>query len=283
MQIAVERRPTLLLIIVLGVLFLLMSTSTRTRVVGETRTLFERTVMSTFSFVPRSVNWAGQNVADAYHGYLDMRRAVAENIRLRNKVADLTRENLELRQSSDDLGRLRGLLGYSEQLTLKTSLARIVMLDTAGRFKSMILDRGSDDAVEINDSVVNASGLIGRVVLTTDELAKIQLITDTNSAVGCRIERTRREGVIRGDGQGALNLLYIPGLSDVVKGDRIVTSGTDGIYPAGIPVATVLEVSEGTDLFKNIRCAPLVDMSRLEDVLILHTRKIPSEVVRYTP
>lgn len=283
MQIAVERRPTLLLIIVLALLFLLMSASTRTRVLGETRTLFERTVMTSFSFVPRTVNWLGQNVVDMYHGYLDMRRAVRQNVRLRRELAELTQENIELRSASDQTARLRELLSYTERTSNPTTMAKIVMLDTAGRFKSMILDRGSTDGVEVNDSVVDPAGLVGRVVLTTNELAKVQLIIDTNSAAGCMIERTRRQGVIRGDGRGALHLLYVPALSDVVAGDEIVTSGTDGIYPAGIPVATVAEVREGSDLFKEIICAPQVDFWTLQEVLILHTRKIPPEVVRYSP
>src|SRR5688500_18273208 len=102
MQVAVERRPTLLLVIVLAVLFLLMSISQRTRVVGETRTLFERTVMTLFSPVPKAVNEVGQAGLDIYHGYLDMRREVAENVRLRRRIAEMTTENLMLRRSNSD-------------------------------------------------------------------------------------------------------------------------------------------------------------------------------------
>src|SRR5512141_567787 len=91
----IPRRPTLLFIVVLSLLFVLMSFSSRTRYVGETRTLFERTVMTIFSPVPKTVNWIGGTASDMYHGYLDMRRSVAENVQLRHKVADLTTENLK--------------------------------------------------------------------------------------------------------------------------------------------------------------------------------------------
>src|SRR5688572_33059816 len=129
-----------------------------------------------------------------YHGYLDMRRAVNENVDLRRKVASLTTENLKLRQSEGDLRRLRSLLAYSEQFDMQTSKAQTIMLDTAGRFKSIIIDRGSGDGVQVNDVIANANGLLGRVVLTTNDLSKVQLLTDGNASVGALVERTGRQG-----------------------------------------------------------------------------------------
>ncbi len=283
MQVAVERRPTLLFLIVLAVLFLLMSASTRTRVLGETRTMFERTVMTIFSPVPKAVNYVGQNAEDIYHGYIDMRRAVDDNLRLNREVTRLTNENLGLRQSASDLSRLRSLLGYSEQFAMPTLLANVIMLDTASRFKSVILDRGSDHGVEVNDAVVNAQGLVGRVVLTTRDLSKVQLIVDQHAAVGSMLDRTRRQGIVRGNGSGGVEMYYVPSLTDVAVGDSIVTAGIDGIYPKGLAVAVVTDVAEGRDLFKKIVVVPTVDFGKLEEVIILQTRKIPPAVARYQP
>jgi rod shape-determining protein MreC len=264
-------------------LFVLMSMSTRTRYIGETRTLFERTVMTIFSPVPKTVNWVGQAASDMYHGYLDMRRAVNENLSLHRKVAELTAENLKLSQSQTDLQRLRSLLGYSEQFSMKTSLAHAIMLDTGSRFKSIVIDRGSADGVEVNDAVVNASGLIGRVVLTTKDLAKVQLISDSNTAVGALVERTRRQGVVRGDGGGGAQMYEVPSLADVQPGDTVLTAGIDGIYPKGIPVGTVTRVERGQSLSKSIWVKPAVDFGSIEEVIVIHTRKIPESVVRYAP
>ena len=83
---------------------------------------------------------------------------------------------------------------------MPTTMAEPIMLDTSSRFKSIILDRGSNTGIEVNDAVVNANGLIGRVVLTTKDMAKVQLVTDSNSSVGVLVDRTRRQGVLRGDG-----------------------------------------------------------------------------------
>jgi len=279
----IPRRPTLLFIVVLSLLFVLMSLSTRTRVVGETRTMFERTVMTIFSPVPKLVNWIGGSTADMYHGYLDMRRAVNENYDLHHKLIDLTTENLKLRQSEGDLKRLRSLLGYADQFSMPTTMAQAVMLDMSGRFKSMIIDRGSNAGIQVNDAIVNANGLIGRVVLTTKDMAKVQLIIDSNSSVGALVERTRRQGVLRGDGAGGAQLYDVPSLADVQPGDNVLTAGIDGIYPKGIPVGVVQKAEKGQDLFKSIVVKPSVDFGSIEEVIVLQTRKIPNDVVRYAP
>jgi rod shape-determining protein MreC len=278
----IPRRPTLLFVVVLFLLLILMSRSSQTRL-GSTRTMFERTVMTIFSPVPKTVNWIGGTASDMYHGYLDMRRAVNENTSLRRKVSALTTENLKLQQSDSDLRRLRSLLGYSEQFALNTSMAHVIMQDTASRFKSIIIDRGSDDGVEVNDAIVNASGLIGRVVLTTNDLAKIQLITDNNCAVGSMIERTRRQGVVRGNGSTITNMYDVPSLADVQPGDRVLTAGIDGVFPKGIPIGNVVRADQGQSLFKSIVVKPAVDFGSIEEVIVIHTRKIPQQVVRYTP
>ncbi|HEX6098239.1 MAG TPA: rod shape-determining protein MreC [Thermoanaerobaculia bacterium] len=279
----IPRRPTLLVIVVLSLLFVLMSLSNKTAYVGETRTMFERTVMTIFSPVPKFVNWIGGSAQDMHQGYLDMRRAVNENVQLRRKVAELTTDNLKLSQSASDMRRLRSLLAYSEQFEFETSMAQTIMLDTAGRFKSIIIDRGSADGVQVNDIIANASGLIGRVVLTTNDLAKVQLVTDTNCSVGSLVERTRRQGVVRGLGGNVVQMQDIPALADVQPGDRVLTAGIDGVFPRGIPIGTVVRSEPGQSLFKTVTVRPTVDFGTIEEVIVIHTRKIPPAVVRYAP
>jgi len=212
-----------------------------------------------------------------------MRQAVMENVALKKQVVELSTENLKLEQSEGDLRRLRSLLGYADQFSMPTTMAQTIMLDTAGRFKSMIIDRGSNAGISVNDAVVNAEGLIGRVVLTTKDMAKVQLITDSNCAVGALVERTRRQGVMRGDGGSAAVLYDVPALADVQPGDRVLTAGIDGIYPKGIPVGWVIKADRGADLFKQITVRSAVDFGSIEGVIVLHTRKIPHDVVRYAP
>jgi rod shape-determining protein MreC len=75
----------------------------------------------------------------------------------------------------------------------------------------------------------------------------------------------------------------IPALADVVVGDVVSTAGIDGIYPKGIPVGRVIRTDQGKSLFKAVWLLPAVDFSSIESVIVLHTKKIAPEVVRYTP
>ena len=137
--------------------------------------------------------------------------------------------------------------------------------------------------MQVNDVIANANGLIGRVVLTTKDLAKVQLVNDANCSIGTLVERTRRQGVVRGNGSNAIQLFDIPALADVQAGDRVLTAGIDGIYPRGIPVGTVVRSEPGQSLFKTITVRPAVDFGTIEEVIVIHTRKIPPGVVRYAP
>jgi rod shape-determining protein MreC len=120
-------------------------------------------------------------------------------------------------------------------------------------------------------------------VLTTKDLAKVQLVTDTNSSVGSLVERTRRQGVVRGRGGSIVDMQDIPSLADVQPGDRILTAGIDGVYPKGIPIGTVTRAEPGQSLFKTVTVRPAVDFGTIEEVIVIHTRKIPPSVVRYAP
>ena len=210
---AIPRRPTLLFIVVLALLFVLMSLSTRTRYVGETRTMFERSVMTLFAPVPKTVNWVGavgfRRVPRlSRHAPLGRREpAAAPQGRpahhrepppapVRRRPAPPAQPDGLLRavHHADHDGRA----GHARHLRAASNRS--------------ILDRGSNDGIEVNDAVVNANGLIGRVVLTTKDMAKVQLVTDGNSSVGVLVDRTRRQGVLRGDGASGAQLYDIPSL-----------------------------------------------------------------------
>lgn len=283
MQSAVERRPTLLLILVLGALFILMSGSSRTRPSGEDPTLLGRTMLTVLSPVPRAVDRTSTWFGDIYHGYVDLRQAAAENHLLKRRLAQLAAENVQLRGASGEVSRMRELLGYAESLRTPAIFGRILMVDTSGAFKSIVIDRGAAHGVSVNDPVVNAEGLIGRVVLTTSDVSKVQLIVDSGSSVGITIERTRRQAIARGADSMELDVAFVPAKSDVQVGDRIITGGIDGIYPKGIVVGTVGEVREGPDLFARVTVVPAVDFAGMDDVIILSTPKLDPEVRTYAP
>jgi len=186
----------------------------------------------------------------------------AENRRLR---AELTAQ-VELRQENQ---RLRALLGLVEEKPLPTLAARVIAEDASGWFRTIEIDRGSADGIREGLPVVNAAGLIGRVVRTTPHAARVLLITDASSAVAVLVQDQRIRGVCRGQG-GALALDFAL-VQDVIQvGDGVVTSGLGGIFPKGLLVGYVSGVQrEQFGLFQTIEVEPAVDFTRLEEVLVL--------------
>jgi rod shape-determining protein MreC len=283
MQAAVERRPTLFLILVLAFLFVLMASNPQTRQGGEQQTLLIRSVIRVVAPILKGVDTAYSSVTNVYYGYLDMRRAVSENAQLRRKIADLTAENVSLRGENSELARVRALLGYTETTDVPATLARVVMIDSAGSFKSLVLDRGSSSGIEINDPVISSDGLVGRVVLTTANVSKVQLLLDPDASAGVMFERTRRQGVARGKGSSNLAIAFVPVTADVVVGDRVFTAGIDGIYPPGIPVGRVTRVEKGKDLFTAVTCPPSADFTSLEELIVLRIKKLDPAVIEFKP
>lgn len=126
-------------------------------------------------------------------------------------------------------------------------------------------------------AVVTADGLVGRIYEVGLNYSKVLSIIDSRSSVACVVERTRDNGVMRGKIESgsvddACNMYYLPANHDVIPGDTVLTSGVDNLYPKGLPVGTVREVSRQTDSTEQyIVISPLADFLHLEEVLVLRT------------
>ena len=88
---------------------------------------------------------------------------------------------------------------------------------------------------------------------------------------------------MRGDGTNGAQMYDVPSLADVQAGDNVLTAGIDGIYPKGITIGVVVKAEKGQELFKLIRLKPSVDFGTVEEVIIIHSRKIPHDIVGYAP
>jgi rod shape-determining protein MreC len=109
---------------------------------------------------------------------------------------------------------------------------------------------------------------VGRIILPTLRAAKVQLLIDRNAAAAALVERSRAQGVVLGTGTGVLTMAYLPGSADIKVGDRIVTSGIDGIYPKGFVIGQIESLQRGAGEF-GIVIKPAVDFSSLEAVLVV--------------
>lgn len=170
--------------------------------------------------------------------------------------------------------QLRQLLGTSQQLPVKSVLGEI-LYDTRDAFtRKIVLDRGARHGVVAGQPVIDHAGVVGQVTRVLPFTSEVTLLTDKDQAIPVQVVRSGLRSVAYGRGQSnVLDLRFMPTNADIQKGDVLVTSGIDGIYPAGLAVATVMQVdAKSTDAFARILCQPIAGINRNRQLLILLTK-----------
>ena len=210
-------------------------------------------------------------LGDFFTSPRDTRALRERNVQLEQRVAELELQLLQSQQQQAELNVLRSLLNYAASAPTNRYLAAdVIGFDTDPFVKYIILNRGSDDGVTRDMPVVTNAGLVGRVTEVTGNAAKVQLIVDPDSAVNVRVLSTRAEGVAVGQLTGDLSLEFITQDTPLAVGDKVVTSGLGGSYPADVPVGEVVSLrSEAQQIFQQAVLRPSVDFGSLEVVLVL--------------
>ncbi len=270
----IERRSRWLLLILLALQLVLLSIQAQAPG-GSSR--LEFAVVRTVAPVSRAVSTGTDFVRGISEGARLRRTLEHENAELRSEVERLRRARVEAFGLEQELARLSVAVDYSAAPRGGLKVADIVHIDHTSWLQTLLLYVGDAEVVR-NQAVVSANGLVGRIVAAPSPYAKVQLVTDREASVGSMVQRTRRQGVVRGGSPGTLELAYVPLQADVRVGDLVVTAGIDGIYPRGLPVGTVTSVTPGDELFHDIRLTPAVDFGEIDQVYVLDRVPVPDAV-----
>jgi rod shape-determining protein MreC len=268
------RRNAITLAVLLFAQLLLMAGSVQG--VGGS-TLLESWTLRISSPVIGVARFVGGGFASLGSSIGNLVHAHSRNARLEAELAELRGDVQRLRSQAEENRRLRLLLGMTENLAPQGIAASIVARAKSNKIGMIIVDRGSADGVEVDCPVVAWGGAVGRVVAVSAGHAKVQLLTDPNSGAGAITQRTRTPGVVTGRGERWLEMSWLPGLSDVKEGDRVVTSGLDGIYPKGFGIGRVIRVDQSAEGTVVLQVRGELDYEMLEEVLIL-PRPVPEEL-----
>jgi rod shape-determining protein MreC len=161
-------------------------------------------------------------------------------------------------------------LDFRAQLPTKSVTASIIANSASTWFQGCILDKGSADGVQKDMAVVTPLGVVGKVVSVTAHTAKVILLTDANSGIDVLVQRTRSRGIISGSLDSGTVLKYMKRSEDIQVGDRLITSGLDGVFPKGLMTGTVVKVNkQHLGLFQLVEVLPAVQSSRVEEVLVV--------------
>ncbi len=213
-----------------------------------------------------------QTIGDTWEQYVDLQQVEAENQSLTSEIARLQGEINNLKEQAiiaEEFGRL---LTYQQTAPMKTVPARIIGRNVSNWYRAVIINKGQQDGIEQEMGVITEAGVVGRVIRVNPRTAVVLLLTDPNVAVTAMIQKSRDEGIIQGTPQGAIQMKYLPPLSPVEVGDRIVTSGLAGDFPRGLQIGKIQSlIKADTDLFQAAEIIPIVDFAKLEGVLVITT------------
>jgi rod shape-determining protein MreC len=189
------------------------------------------------------------------------RRELAEQAVRSARVEQLVQENL----------RLRALLELRPGLTVRSQAAEVLYDAPDPYSRKVIIDRGAQHDVAVASPVINEVGVLGQVTRVYPYSAEVTLLTDKEAAIPVLNNRTQVRSAAFGNSTGAgLELRFMAGNADVQVGDELSTSGVDGVYPVGVPVARVVSIDRRVDSgFARIALAPLAQPDSVRHVLVL--------------
>jgi rod shape-determining protein MreC len=203
--------------------------------------------------------------------YVDWKAVRRENMVLRLETERLQLQALQVEETRQENMRLRRLLALRERLPLSTLVGEVVGRDAGGWMRAITVNRGRGSGIVRQVPVIVPEGLVGRVVQVRASASVVQLLNDPASTVGAVVQRTRTVGLVEGDAGGAVRLKFMArDGAEVVPGDVVVTSGLGNLFPKGVPIGRVVKIEDkGSALFHFAVLAPVVDLARVEEVLLL--------------
>jgi rod shape-determining protein MreC len=214
---------------------------------------------------------AGSNLVSQI---MNFRQSALENDRLKQELSQAKLELQNAHQTWEENQRLKGLLNLKELTGYDQVAARVIARDSSVWFNTVTINRGSSSGIALNMPVVTAGGIVGRVIAVSPWTAQVMMVTDEKAAAGAIVGQLGGSGAlgsVRGLGEnGLLEMRYVSGLEQVEVGDYILTTGQDGIYPAGLSVGEVVQVKHGTATQPHqILIKPGAKLDQLEEVAVL--------------
>lgn len=219
----------------------------------------------------------------AWNRYVALLDAERENEALHSEIARLGEENLQLREALVASGRLQRIAEMRERYEIPMLPAELVGVDASPWFRSALVDRGRERGVRSGMPVISEQGLVGLVTATSRSSSKVMFVLDRQTAVDGVIQRSRSRGIVRGRGSDELEFEFVARGSDVQSNDLVITSGLGGVYPKGLHIGMITEISDpDAQLLQTATIRPAVDFGRLEQIFVMLRRGPAMELIYST-
>lgn len=271
-MLSINRRTVYLLIVITVGQVLLISAQVQSKAGVP---LLETLAVGAFSRVQRTTAFVADGGHNLWSHYFALRGAAIENDLLRQRVIELQAQIQGQQAAVSRTQTLEAALGLKQTALVETLTARVIAGSTSPDSLTVTIDLGMEDGVNTDMAVIAAQGVVGRVInRPMSHTAQVQLLVGRSAAAAVKFERTGAGGgnIVGFAGDPPLRLEQIPNLADVLPGDRVLTSGLDGIFPPGYLVGTVERAELANAARRLVTVRPAVDFSYLDVVLVVTTR-----------
>lgn len=231
--------------------------------------LFERGILQLTSPFYRILDNTKNEVSVLWHNYINLTQVQQNNLILKKRVREQRQQLVQMREVAHENSRLRKLLNFHQEANFPELPARVIAVDASSWFRTITIDKGLNDGLRDGLAVVVAEGVVGRTIKCSRHTSRVLLANDAASEISALIQHNRTRGVARGKGD-TITLNYALRRKDVETGDTVITAGTGGIFPKGLPIGTISKIiKHDYGMFQTLEITPSVDFSRLEEVLVL--------------
>jgi rod shape-determining protein MreC len=232
------------------------------------------TIRGSFQVITTPVRVAGSFVMQPFQGlsnaFANLTADQETLSELKSENEQLTARNAELEEAEQTATRLQGLLNLQDTYDLQSTAARIISGSTDSWSSTVTIDKGSLSGIAVGMPVTDSAGVIGQTIEVSASSATVRLISDENSSVAAMVQSSRAQGMLNGSADGGLQLTMVTSDKTVSVGDTIVTSGLGGIFPKGLPLGTVTNVTHNAgSSYLDIEVEPLVSTENYEEVLVV--------------
>ena len=232
--------------------------------------LFDRFVLTVFYPPLRVSSLFIDKTNQLWNKYFFLKDLTAENLRLKEQIKMFRLESQFFKEQATENNRLRELLSFKKKYSYDIVPAEIIGRDPSSWFKTITVNKGSDDGITPGSGVITPSGVVGRIINVSGNTSKILLIIDINSSFDAVVKRTRARGIVEGHTENLCGLNYVLKTEDVRIGDIVVSSGLHKKIPGGVVIGDVLNIiKDKKGFFQQVEIKPFVDFSKLNEVLIV--------------
>jgi len=212
-----------------------------------------------------SLEW----IAEKWNTYFNLKNSNVENAKLKREIINLKQKITLMGKHESRITQLEKLLEFQQHVEFLTEPARVIGWSPSLQNSTVFINKGSSANILRFQPTINEHGVLGIVLNTTPLTSQVQLLTDRNSAAAVITDNSRIMGVIRGRGNDALELLYVDRRSNIQLGEKVLTSGLDGIFPPDLLIGEISKIEIKNELFLEVTVTPAVDFRQLETMLII--------------